>query len=256
MLLVIIPFILNAIILTATRGAFVAMIASGLAAFFLARRPYRFRVYAISILAVMLLFRLGNDLFWQRMGTLEVTQEQQMEKSAQSRLAIARANWKMALAYVLGVGHRGNEILSPDFIPQEYLMESTGTRAAHNTSMAILVDHGFLGAVLFIVFLVWAIGALWRLNLLAQQTHNLQLHLYAAAIGPALIACFVSGQFSNFLKAEVQVWLVALMVVLCNLCSESVAESTGDIAVEAKVQRSLSNPVTSFKHPERVLPSQ
>src|SRR4029077_19193135 len=110
-LLIIIPFILNAIILTATRGAFIAMIASGLAAFFLARRPYRFRVYAISALAVLLLFRLGNDLFWERMGTLEVTQEQQMEKSAQSRLVIARANWAMALAYVFGVGHRGNEIL-------------------------------------------------------------------------------------------------------------------------------------------------
>ena len=255
-LLIIIPFILNAIILTATRGAFVAMIAAGLAAFFLARQPYRFRVYAISILAVVLLFRLGSDLFWQRMGTLEVTQEQQMDKSARSRLAIASANWAMARAYVFGVGHRGNEILSPDFIPEEYLVSFTGTRAAHNTTMAILVDHGFPGAILFVTFLVWATGFLWRLNLMAKQTPNLQLHLYAAAIAPALIACFVSGQFTNFLKAEVQVWLVTLMVVLYNLCSESVAESTGDIAPAAKVRRSLTNSVTSFTHPERVLPSR
>jgi hypothetical protein len=255
-LLLIIPFILNAIILTGTRGAFVAMIASGLAAFFLARRPYRFRVYAIGVLAVLLLLRLGNDLFWQRMGTLEVTQEQEMEKSAQSRFVIARANWAMALEYVFGVGHRGNEILSPDFIPEEYLVSFTGTRAAHNTSMAILVDHGFPGAVIYVVFLVWAIGSLWRLNLLAKQTRNLQLHLYAAAIGPALIACFVSGQFSNFLKAEVQVWLIALMVVLYNLCSESIGEDPGDIAVEAKVGRSLSIPAPSFAHLQRMAPSR
>jgi O-antigen ligase len=190
------------------------------------------------------------------MGTLEVTQEQQMDKSVESRLAIARANWKMAQEYVFGVGHRGNEILSADFIPEEYLVSYTGTRAAHNTAMAILVDHGFPGAVLFIMFLLWGIGSLWRLNLLAKRTLNLQLHLYGAAIGPALIACFVAGQFTNFLKAEVQVWLVALMVVLYNLCSESVAESTGDIAVAAKVQRTLPNPVTSFPHPERVLSSR
>jgi O-Antigen ligase len=256
LLLVIIPFILNAIILTATRGAFVAMVTSGLAAFFFARRPYRLRVYAISTLAILLLFRLGNDLFWQRMGTLEATQEQQMEKSAQSRLVIARANWARAKEYVFGVGHRGNEILSRDFLQEEYLVKSTGTRAAHNTSMAILVDHGFPGAAVFIAFLVWAIGSLWRLNFSAKQSLNHQLHLYAAAIGPGLIACFVAGQFTNFLKAEVQIWLVALMVVLYNLCSESVAETTGDIAVEAKVQRSVSSPVTSSTYPKRVVPIQ
>ncbi len=253
-LLIMIPFILNAIILTGTRGAFIAMIASGLAAFFLARRPYRFRVYAISVLAVVLLFRLGNDLFWQRMGTLEATQEQEMEKSERSRLVIARANWAMALEYVFGVGHRGNEILSPDYIPEEYLYSKTGTRAAHNTSMAILVDHGFPGAVIFVVFLVWVVGFLWRLNLLAKKTPNLQLHLYAAAIGPALIACFTAGQFTNFLKAEVQVWLVALMVVLYNLCSESVAENR-DVATEAQMKVAFGSAERRFSTAEPVVPT-
>ncbi len=190
------------------------------------------------------------------MGTLEVTQQEQMEKSAQSRLVIARANWAMALEYVFGVGHRGNEILSPDFIQEDYLMKSTGTRAAHNTSMAILVDHGFPGALVFVAFLIWAVVFLWRLNLLAKQTPNLQLHLYAAAIGPALIACFTAGQFTNFFKAEVQVWLVALMVVLYNLCSELVAESTDDIAVAGKAQRAFSKPVPSVSHSERALLSR
>jgi O-Antigen ligase len=190
-LLAVIPFILNAIILTGTRGAFLGMIGSAVATLFFAPRSHRFRIYVVCALAVVLLFRLGNDVFWDRMGTIQSTKEGEMEKSALSRFAIARANWRMSQDYPMGVGHGGNELLSPNYIPGEY-MTSTGTRAAHNTFMAVLVDHGYPGAILFILLYIWALISSCRLGLpgnsLDEEDPDPRIRLYAAALGPAIIA--------------------------------------------------------------------
>jgi O-antigen ligase len=252
-LLAIIPFILNAIILTATRGGFVAMMASGLMVSLLAPRRYRLRVFAVGLLGVVLLFRLGNDVFWDRIETLQDTTVHE-DKSAESRLVIAQANWKMALDYPLGVGHRGNEILSPGYVSAEYLTPQTGTRAAHNTFLAILVDHGIPGAILFVGFALWALVSVWRVIRLDSVRLDTQLRIYAAAIGPALLSCFVAGQFSNFLEAEIQVWLAGLMVVLTNLIVERATKDSRS-AIDGRIEPSLRNhDARSLPATHRVLP--
>ena len=236
-LVLIIPFIVNAIILTGTRGGFVALVIAGVLAVVVIPRRYRFRVTCVSVLGILLVLRLGNELFWERIGTLDDIighnvdngpMSQAIDKSAESRLVIARANLKMAVDHPLGVGHRGNEILSPNYITTNYLT-FTGSRAAHNTFLAILVDHGFPGAIVFIAFLIWAVVYFRRWRVLAKQTQSIRLSVYAAAVGIAMIACLVAGQFSNFLKAEVQVWLLALMVAGYNLSSKRIAENGAEM---------------------------
>jgi O-antigen ligase len=223
-LLAVIPFILNTIILTGTRGAFLGMIGSAGATLFFAPRSHRFRIYVVCALAAALLFRLGNDVFWDRMGTLQVTKEDEMEKSALSRFAIARANWRMSQDYPMGVGHGGNELLSPNYIPGEY-MTYTGTRAAHNTFMAVLVDHGYPGAILFILLYIWAVISSCRLrsagNLPDTEDPNSRIRLYAAALGPSILAYLTVAQFTNFLKAEIQIWLFAFLVLVPQLSRSS-----------------------------------
>ena len=214
-----IPFILNGIILTQSRGAFLGLVAAGLTSLFLKPRVYRRHVYAAAVLGGILFLILSHDLFWDRMATILVSDENELEASAASRIEIMRAEWAMFWDHPWGVGYRGNVILSPHYMPAE-ILTSAGTRAAHNTFMAILVDQGFPGVILFVGLLVWVMTTLLRIKILDKTGLSPSLAIYRAALGASLVACFVSGQFSNYLKAEVQIWLIALLAVLSNLCHE------------------------------------
>lgn len=218
-----IPFMLNGIILTLSRGAFLGMLAGGSAALYLTPRVHRRLILVLGALALALFFRLANEEFWSRIDTI-TSEESERDTSAQSRVALIPAQWEMAKDYPLGAGHRGNEVLSPQYIPSQFL--TGGKRSAHNTFMAVLVDQGFPGAFLLIILQGWVILTLLHLKSLDRQGLPPSLAVYRAALGTAFAACFVSGQFVNLLKSEVQIWLIALLVVLRTLCDESLRRVT------------------------------
>src|SRR5262249_12514388 len=63
-----IPFILNGIILTASRSAFIGLLAAGAAALLLTPRGYRRVAYVAGALAVVLFLLLArNEVFWSRL---------------------------------------------------------------------------------------------------------------------------------------------------------------------------------------------
>jgi O-antigen ligase len=218
-----IPFIMNAIILTQSRGAFIGVLAGGVAAWYLVPSGNRRILYAVAPLALLLFLRLANDQFWQRMDTIKVTGvEEVQEASAKSRIEIVKANWQMFKDHPMGVGYRGNLFLSPQYIAAEFLSGNTGLRAAHNTIMAVLVDAGLPGAVLFTVLIVWVGYTLWQLKRLDKNDLSSSLAIYRAAIGASLMGLLVSGQFLNLFSAEVQIWMVALLASLKDLSFRSV----------------------------------
>ena len=140
----------------------------------------------------------------------------------------------MFLDHPLGAGYRGNAVLSPQYVPGEFL--TNGLRSAHNTFMAMLVDFGMPGAIAYIAIVLWAIVVLRGAKRLDSKGLDEPLGLYRAALGSALAACFVSGQFTNLLTAEVNVWLIALLVVVKDVSQRSVAERSsldGETATEA-----------------------
>lgn len=246
------PFILNAIILMATRGAFVGLLGGAFAAIFLSPKSSRRFVVLSIALAPILLFMLANELFWSRMSTIVPPDDgQQMESSAESRFTIAQANYQMFLDHPMGVGHRGNETLSPSYLPFNIMTNKGGTRvrAAHNTFMAILVDHGFIGLGLVVLFHLSIVLSLIRARsryspslvkesgisavaprsmqvinhgnsesvTQAKQTgfrslaaFNREFSVYAAALGTALVIYWGNAQFVNVTKAEVVIWIAVL----------------------------------------------
>jgi len=221
--LIAIPFILNGVILTLSRGAFLGLLAGGLASWYFSPRSSRWLILATGVLAGVLFFRLAHEEFWERMETITIDASER-DKSAESRLALIPAQWRMAQDYLLGSGHRGNETLSPLYIPAEYLTAGE-VRSAHNTFMAILVDQGFPGALLFIALQGWVGFSLLRLKSLDRLGLPPTLAIYRAILGAALTACFFSGQFVNLLKSEMQIWLIALLAALNGLCDESVSQA-------------------------------
>lgn len=218
------PFILNTIILTASRGAFVGLLGGALAALWMSPRSHRHLVLGAVALAAVLVTLLAHDLFWQRVGTIWATKESEMEASARSRIELLRYGWQMARDHPLGAGHRGHEVLSPDYLPDELLTGDEGQRrrSGHNTFMVALVEQGFPGAMLYLALQAWILTTLWRLKSLDRLGLPGSLAIYRAALGTAFVTSFICGQFVNILKAEVVIWLVALLYILHNLSYEAI----------------------------------
>jgi len=232
------PFILNGVIETQSRGALVGIVAAAPIGLFLCPRGHRRVAYGAVGLGAVLLLILANDQFWGRMQTIQLTEESQMEASAASRVALIRYGWAMFKDYPLGAGHRGHEILSPSYVPEGLLTQ--GRRAAHNTFMQILVEQGIIGALLFVLLNVWVIRQLWRLKQMDARGLSLRLGLYRAGIGSALMAAYAAGMFIGTLKAEVHIWLLALLAALVTICEKSLEVGHEDVELEQRAVDSLS----------------
>ena len=220
-LVLLLVFVLNGVIETQSRGAMVALAAAAPVGVYLCPHSFRRVTYAAIGLGIVLLLSLANEGFWNRAQTIELTEESKMESSAASRIALMRYGWAMFLDYPLGAGHRSHETLSANYMPAYMLSSGTNTRAAHNTFMAVLVEQGIVGALLYLLLSVWVIRELRRLKHMDAQGLPVEFGLYRAGIGCALTTAYVAGIFSSYLKAEVNIWLLALLTALSTICQES-----------------------------------
>jgi O-antigen ligase len=78
--------------------------------------------------------------------------------------------------------------------------------------MSVLVDQGIPGVLLLAALLIWT----WRAVRVATRKGQVEPRPwgYAAALGGALTVAVVAGQFSPYLKAEVQYWCLGLLMTL------------------------------------------
>ena len=225
--LISLTFILNGIILAASRGSLLGLVAGGLIMLYLIPLKF-FRSFLVAgILGAILFSILSHDIFWDRMGTLWDEQSGftlTKEASAASRIDIIKAELRMVVDYPFGAGFKGTAELSSQYLPGEILDSSVGKRASHNTVTAILVGQGIPGGICLIAIFIWIARELIRLKSLDSRGLSIELGLYRAAIGGSLTAYFVSGQTGNYLKAEIWVWLIALLAALSAISVNSLDE--------------------------------
>jgi O-antigen ligase len=219
------PFIMNTLILTQSRGGFLALLTAGLAAWYLAPTRYRKVVTIAGVLACVLLLILSNDIFWDRIATVLHHED---DASAESRIRFLGPQFRMFLDHPFGVGHAGNELLSPQYMPTDLLASLTGRRSAHNTFMAALVDQGIVGGLFLLGLYAWGIQAFLRMKRLDKKGLPPSLGMLRAAIGAGLASMIVSGLFLNLLKTEVQIWLISLATSLIVLCNRAVTQSAAN----------------------------
>ena len=212
-----VPFLLNVVILTASRSALIGLIAAGVVGVVSTPKRHRRAVMVCAALGAVLFLRLaGSEVFWQRAATIGQTDTAEMDDSAAARVIVAQANWRMFLDYPMGAGFRGNAALSPRYMPAGVLTE--GARGAHNTFLAALVDTGVPGTTLLVMMLAWGAVALARVTIEDQATGP-PVAFYKPAVAACLAAYCICGQFLNLLTAEVWVWILALVPVLQHLSS-------------------------------------
>jgi len=157
--------------------------------------------------------------FIDRMASIrEATADtEDVDQSARSRMFVISAQWQMFLDYPLGTGHRGTAVLSSRYLEDRWLTgrgEEDRARSSHNTFMTTLVEQGIPGALLYIWLAAWTLSAMFKLRSLERRHGDPEVTTLAATAGAVMAVVFVSGNTADFLMAEVQFWIFAVLVTL------------------------------------------
>lgn len=231
------PLIVNMVVQSQSRGAMLGVVAGGLVIFYLRPRAYRWQFYTFAAIGALLLGYIAQDVFWERMSTMRasVDQSQELDSSAESRVVLAKAQLQMARRYPLGAGHRGTAELSTRYLDEKWLTGgapgSIGARSSHSTLMSALVEQGIPGIVIFAVLFFWLarmIRALKRAAAKIDPKAEVQPVMYGVAAAASLVVVFVAGVFTDYIKTEVQIWMLAVLAVtvLVHLAPSEAAASS------------------------------
>ena len=217
------PFIVNGIFQTETRGAFVGLFLGGLVAIYLKPRAIRKRFYALAVIGLFGAVGFASETLIERLSTMQaaVDEESQWDNSAASRVAIAVAQFNMFKDYPLGVGHQGTAILSPDYIEAIWLDPTVKARSSHNTVLTVLVDQGAPGMLLLIILAITIMRMLRRLKALDSVGLPFSLAIFRTILGAILVMIMGAGMFAQYFKAEVLIWALILLAVLWRLSEET-----------------------------------
>ena len=222
-----IPFILNGVMLTASRSAILSLLGGGVAAFALRPRQKTWVIVVAFLLSIPLGWRLSrSELIWDRLDTLKqgvnIT-----EGSAASRIPVMYANLAMFRDHPFGVGYRGNMWIAPRYLDERYLaVMPTGerVRSAHNTFLAYLVDQGVPGGLFLICITFWAFRTVFRLRRLDRDGLPPELSAYRAALGAAFTMHFTASLFINLQRTETWLWMLAALAALEQMSRAAVSE--------------------------------
>lgn len=211
-----IAFVGNLIIMTGSRGALGGLAVAGLVALLVATKDYRKRLTLWAAAAMVAISFLSIDLIVERFEAMMVDEEGQVqEKSAASRMVIINAQIEMFKSYlIMGGGHRTTLLLSPIYIPPEYLTQTAigGVRGSHNLTMSILADHGIVGGFFYAMIIVSALLAAGRL-IVNRQNEDI-VRLLALGLFAGYVGVFAASQFSNSKVMEISFWLFAFITAL------------------------------------------
>lgn len=218
--------ILNALVLTNSRGALLGLLAGGVVLGLCRARQHRTLFWSLAVVGALSIGALVDRAFVDRMFTIRdaINQTDGMDNSARSRFELYNAQLQMFIDHPMGSGHRGTAVLSPLYLDKEWLTtvsrdgEEMSARASHNSFMTALVEQGLPGAVMFLALLGWLLGAILRVRRLDRRA-DAGWTTNGAALCGALMAVFVAGISSDFSKAEVQFWLFAGLASLLQGCS-------------------------------------
>jgi hypothetical protein len=165
-------FSLNVIVQTGSRGAFLALVAGGIAVWYFRPIAYSKRFYLFAVCGCLLFGAVASQQFWERMGSVKAVaadDRSQMDLSAESRLVMAAAQLKMAARYPFGAGHRGSAALSREYLDPIYLTSGGTARSSHNVFLTVLVEQGIPGIIMFFILIGWVLSASLQVHRVAKR---------------------------------------------------------------------------------------
>ncbi len=218
------PFLLNAFILSNSRGAFVSFIFGIIYVFcFIANKKIKKYLLIAGLCAVPIMFYLADQYFIERMSSLwrsDLSTEESVNEISTGRIAIFKYGLSMAKDHPLGVGPNGFRELSRFYMPEEMLTfhpgAEYGVRAAHNSYLQVLVEQGYLGLCIFLIICFYT---MYLLFVGAKKLKQLDrpatfIDLYLVSLNMSFAVSMMGGMFGAQVYYEFFWWQIALSVVL------------------------------------------
>ena len=208
---------------TFSRGGFLACGALGIHSLLRARRKFA-AAFGIAVVCLLIVPVL-SDAYWTRMSTISTATED--EETANDTSAGRIHFWRVAVAMadahpLTGIGHSAYTVMYDlyDFSEGEYGLG----RAVHSSWFSVLAEYGYLGLLVFLMIIGYALLSCRRARRLAKKNPELQnLGHFAVAIEGALVAFAVGGTFVTFQYVEMLWHTLALAMVINRLAAERAA---------------------------------
>jgi probable O-glycosylation ligase (exosortase A-associated) len=222
--IVTLPFVFNTFILANSRGAFIALLVTGLMSLLLTTGRLRWKTLMAMVLAGLVFYSLVDDKFIERQQTIQTYEE---DNASVERIESWKAAFTLIREHPLGTGGGGFEALSPIYIPDIVEAHDGEVRNVHNTFLLVACEWGVQGFLLFMMFILSTIWGLLKIRKEAPQTpagERVRMDSIALILG--LVGILSAGFFFNRLYAESVYWLTAFAAVLRNILAQVVAEAS------------------------------
>jgi O-antigen ligase len=218
-LLIPLAFAANLIIMTGSRGAIGALAVTGLFLVVFSAKEFKGTLIKWGAVALIALSFVSIDLIMNRIESItEAESSEEVDTSAQSRLVIINAQIEMFKdSPFIGTGHRTTLILSPFYIDKKYLTSTSAgaVRGSHNLTMAMLADHGIIGATLFFLIIFGVIKT--GLSVSSNKENDRDLRLIMLGLTGGIVGIMAASQFSNSKVLEITIWIIAFFIITQNL---------------------------------------
>jgi O-antigen ligase len=201
-------FVANSIILTRSRGVFLAIAAGVVAAVLFSIPGKRLKISVLLCIGLLGMFSLTDLGFWTRMETIE-TSESEMDASSHGRIKAWKAALSMVNDYPLGIG-AGN---FTKYVGQ-YDPDIPG-KDTHNTFLRCLAELGIQGFVVLALLIANAFRILGRLRKQVKGWSNemdFQWQIYGLKI--SIIIFITCGITMTQTYIEELYWLLIFPVFL------------------------------------------
>jgi O-antigen ligase len=209
---------MNTMVMAGSRGAFLSVLVAGAVLWYMKPKAYSKVFYVYAALAIVAVLSVAQQAFWDRMTTISsATEYETADLSAQNRMQGFTAQLRMAASYPHGAGHRGTAVLSPQYMDPMWLTGDPPQRSSHNTFATALVEQGIPGLYFFLAFWWYVFKTMMARRRTLTDPEAAQLNAVFAATGGAFAVVFVAGNFVDFVKAEIMIWLLATLACLVEI---------------------------------------
>ena len=223
-IVLLVPFVVNGLVTSVSRSSFLAFLVGGTVFVLFGPRKYRIPVIAIGAIGLLGFSTLTHDAYWERMSTIKYAGQQvEGAETGAGRIVVWEAQLKMFSKYPMGCGHRCTATLSPAYLDERYLTGLPGNRArsSHNTYLTLLVEQGVVGGVFALLFVLWLIRSALKMKKQVPRHEETLLCVYPTVIA-ILFAILAADVFVDYLRMEIRMWYVALLLVIVKLTRQPV----------------------------------
>lgn len=203
-------FTVNAVVLCRSRGAFVGMSAGCLAALFFSPKEQKKKIVLGLVLGAMGGLYVMDEEYLARLTTIVVSEEEERDESANSRLLLWAAGLKMVSDKPLGIGI-GNWYQTIE----QYIPEYKG-KDSHSTYVKCLAELGVQG---FFIFTLLIFSAFRQIKWIKENAEGFppelsaELRLTAFGLAVALVIYLTCALTITMIYIEIT-WII-LMLPTC-----------------------------------------